>query len=136
MLEVGKIYGSGKFARTIIRIVKHDIWYTTANSNKEKVCFVTTFEDWVKKQENISIQKEINTKQLKEVLNYYDNGRTAKTKDTLGGEVRISGHRVSLSTLIFWLKDMSIEEVIEDSGLTREEIENAIKDVCAILELL
>lgn len=82
------------------------------------------------------IKNEINKNDIKNIINYYDNGKTSKTKDCLDGELRISGHRISLSTLVFLLKDMSVEEVIKDYDITREEIDNAIEDVCIILELL
>lgn len=134
--KVGETYGYGNKARTITKIDRYNIYYKTQTSKEDKVCFETTFYDWVRKQEKNLIKNEINTKNIKNIINYYDNGKTSKTKDCLAGELRISGHRISLSTLVFLLKDMSVEEVIKDYDITREEIDNAIEDVCSILELL
>lgn len=49
-LEVGNVYGYGKLTRLITKIERNNIFYTRQNG-KECVCWVTTFEDWVKKQD-------------------------------------------------------------------------------------
>lgn len=49
-LEVGKTYGQGKLARTIVKIEKNNIYYVTSFTKAPRVCFITTFEDWVVKQ--------------------------------------------------------------------------------------
>lgn len=56
-LEVGKIYTNGKLTREIIKIDNYEIYYKT-ESGKEKQCWITTFQDWVKRGEKFKNKEE------------------------------------------------------------------------------
>lgn len=49
ILEVGKTYTNKNKIRKIIKIENNEVYYET-NKNQKK-CWITTFEDWVKKGE-------------------------------------------------------------------------------------
>ena len=55
-LEVGKIYTNGKLSKEITKIEDSDIYYKTQSGN-EKMCFKTTFLDWIYKGE---LKEEVN----------------------------------------------------------------------------
>lgn len=47
-LKIGKIYTNGKLTREIIKIINYEIYYKT-QKDKERHCWITTFQDWVTK---------------------------------------------------------------------------------------
>lgn len=70
-------------------------------------------------------------------MNEFDNGIVAKTKNVIGGELRVSGRRIGVSLIIRCLREgMTLQDICGDYDIPIEKLKNILDEICKILETL
>lgn len=106
-LIVGQTYKNGKLLRKITKIDGYEIYYKTEKGT-EKNCWLTTFQDWVRKGE-----KSEETETCKYEIVYTKNGNEYITTDDLTSidKARIKAKELKELTDVTTVKIMEIKTI-------------------------